>query len=277
MNAPNYQAFPGSSGAPTGAAGGDLGGDYPDPDVVAVAGVVPSAFGLSLLDDANAAAGRTTLGLGTAAVEALTTNGATVTGALGAADNRIVSSVGVGSGLGVFSDGLRPGNQTTVTATALRVSYQAFRRIYRSPMASIQMEVTTLSAGNFRIGVYKQSAGLPGAKIWDSGNVSSGTTGVKNVAFSAGTWSDTSYKVGNNLVIPQGEQVWFAFQTDTGVVPAFRAWSLADTTPAYMAATMGFGVVFGVYSAPGSFGLPSSASGFTTMGTAVAAILPLEA
>ena len=52
-----------SSLPPSGSAGGDLTGSYPNPSVAKVAGVTPSAYVLTLLDDADAATARTTLGV----------------------------------------------------------------------------------------------------------------------------------------------------------------------------------------------------------------------
>lgn len=59
-------------GAPSGAAGGDLSGTYPNPGVARVAGTTPGAGGLAVLDDASTAAVLATVG-GQAADADLTT------------------------------------------------------------------------------------------------------------------------------------------------------------------------------------------------------------
>lgn len=49
---------------------------------------------------------------------------------------------------------------------------------------AIGVNVTTLSAGNVRCGIYTDSAGVPSALLVDGGSISTGTTGFKSATIS---------------------------------------------------------------------------------------------
>lgn len=77
-----------------------------------------------------------------------------------------------------------PGVTTTFTVTA-NVHYALpFILDKRTQFQALAAAVTTLHASNFRLGLYAHENGLPGSLILDAGEVSAGSTGVKDFAAS---------------------------------------------------------------------------------------------
>lgn len=226
------------------------------------------------------ATARTGLGLGSASVEALTTDGTTTTGALGAADRRVLIPAHIPSGKALPPTPIN-GSMTTQLLTALRIYYIPIEFFRQDDFASVQCEVTTLSAGNAKMGLYApDSSGYPAAKVWDSGSFSVGSTGVKNVTFAAGTWSDTSYQNGANFRAKgYSELMFLAIQTDTGVAPTLRAFPAAGRRLLWIDPAMGASPNVVEYIAnSGSFGLPASASSLSNnANTAGIGVVPVKA
>lgn len=107
-------------------------------------------------------------------------------------------------------------------STALTLYAAPFRQEHSNEWDQIGAEVTVLAAGGaFKIAIYADAGGVPGGLIWDSGDLSSTTTGVRSAAFSAGTWSDTSYQSGNNLRIKPGQSVILTLLTNNAAA-SFR-------------------------------------------------------
>lgn len=88
-----------------------------------------------------------------------------------------------------------------VTPGASLTYYIPYRQLETRSMAAFSVWVSTLGAGNIRLGIYSDASGLPGALIATVGTASSGTTGAKDISF--------------GKVLPAG-RYWLALQCDNG-------------------------------------------------------------
>lgn len=95
---------------------------------------------------------------------------------------------------GLSSTPLGSGGLTTLAVTAsILYACPLFVPQTSVTLSAIGIEVSTFATGNVRLGLYYDSAGVPGALLQDSGAVSTGTAnGFKSVATSqvltAGWW-----------------------------------------------------------------------------------------
>ncbi len=145
-----------------------------------------TAAGRALVDDADAAAQRTTLGLGTIATQ--NANAVSLTG--GTINGPAISKAGLS--LGGWHPSRFHGGQAVAPNTALTLTLAA-NTLYVIPWAvgdtatfvRIGIDVTTADAGkNARLGIYRWADGAPTSRVLDAGVVSVGTTGIKEITIS---------------------------------------------------------------------------------------------
>ncbi len=157
-----------------------------------------TAAGRALLDDADASAQRTTLGLSAGATAAQASGAeitaGTETGIRTYSPADIVSFVDQhAAGAGVDpTPGHRTGiwyhaypgiSPSTLTLTVNRIYYVPIF-LSAATYTKLGIEVTTLASGNARLGIYGNSNGIPGSRLVDGGTVATGTTGEKSVTIS---------------------------------------------------------------------------------------------
>ena len=212
-----------------------------------------SAFGLTLIDDANAATARTTLGLGSAATSASTD--------FAAASRPTGWHVPVTLASGQFvSQQINAIAPTTAAMAADRLDCQLFVPARDVTIDQISVEVTTIhAANNCRIGIYADNNGAPGSLL--VGGVTNhdvGTTGVKAETVS--------------LAMTAGTRYWVAVHS-SGATAQFRS---NPTTGALIFGTANGGASAGFTTWRGT---PAYASGLpnppTSMTRTGGAIMPL--
>lgn len=82
-----------------------------------------------------------------------------------------------------FNMRAQQGGSLTVASNTLYLI--PYRQEITGSMAALSIAIGTGAAGNVRLGLYADSAGTPGALIATAGTISTSTTGVKDVAYTA--------------------------------------------------------------------------------------------
>lgn len=159
-------------------------------------------------------------------------------------------------------DFANPGIATTFAVTA-NVHYALpFILHRRTTFNAIAASVTTLHASNLRMGIYAHENGLPGARILDAGEVSAGSTGVKDIAvsqtLSAGIYWLTSVYAGTPTMRAAGFHTGIASTPDlvailgTGTVGTQDSRVTASLTYGALPATFG-SVTYAAGESPGHY------------------------
>ena len=190
---------------------------------------------------------------------ALTTDGSTLTGALGAADPRVPylpATLATGLRRYVFPD--TPSSTTTLALVAGTIYARGVEQDIKNDYDQISLEVTTLSTGSILVALYENNNGAVGSVI-GYGTVSATSTGEKTLSFASFTQSIASYFVSNKLRLTRGQRIWVAVQAEA--TPTLRA---ASFPPGWR----GDNLNYHGYSVTGSYtGTPPSTPAVAVMAT----------
>lgn len=159
---------------------------------------------------------------------ALTTDGSTLTGALGAADPRVAPGSNTQPGTVYGAKCWSGSNQygmagatpsSTIALSAGNLYCRPIRQASRILASGIKVDVTTAASAGKRLNLVlyaNNTSGKPGVVIW-YGLATVDALGTITTSFSAGTIVDSAYFSSNSLSLASGQQVWIGVWAEAAV------------------------------------------------------------
>ncbi len=213
-----------------------------------------SAYGATLVDDADAAAARTTLGLGTAATTAATDYAAT------ARTTGVHYPVKQASGVEV-STAITAAAASSIAGAANRLECFPFIPCHSITIDRLALEVVTgVASAEFRVGIYSDVNGVPTTLL------------VGGVTSHDGSVSATDRTESVSLTMNAGTVYWFAVHSSS--TATFRATAVTNAL-AFAFSIIGSGSPVTSKRATASYGsgMPSTAPAMTNTAGAIVPLL----